>query len=381
MGLQTHLKFEIRQIDKRKLKTLLFLGGFIMHMADALLSPAVGVAMCAVSVAAIGYSVAKIKKDELCERKVPIIGVMGAFVFAAQMINFTIPMTGSSGHIGGGILLTAMLGAGPTLLAVSAVLIIQCLFFADGGLLALGCNIFNMGVIPCLLVYPLVYKSLVKKGITVGRITIASVVSVVVALQLGAFAVVLETLLSGITELPFGAFLVLMQPIHLAIGIIEGIVTAAVLCFVHKMRPEIMESVSERAAVKSGVPIRNVLVALAVITLLTGGLLSLFVSSHPDGLEWSIEKITGTTELETEYPEGNLGPYGPRWSVAAMEGAAAIQEKTAFMPDYDFKGAEDSGIGTTVAGIAGGVITFVLAGISVLLISIVKRKQKEKPAA
>jgi cobalt/nickel transport system permease protein len=100
--------------------------------------------MCAASAAAIAFSVAKIKKDELCEKKVPIIGVMGAFVFAAQMINFTIPGTGSSGHIGGGILLAAMLGGSPALLAISAVLIIQCLFFADGGLLALGCNIFNV---------------------------------------------------------------------------------------------------------------------------------------------------------------------------------------------------------------------------------------------
>jgi cobalt/nickel transport system permease protein len=282
-----------------------------MHMADSLLSPSVGTVMCTASAAAIAYSIAKIKKDELCEKKVPIIGVMGAFVFAAQMINFTIPATGSSGHIGGGILLAAMLGASPALLAISAVLIIQCLFFADGGLLALGCNIFNMGVIPCLLVYPLIYKPLchfqnsvslengIKKGITVGRITIASVVAVVAALQIGSFAVVLETLLSGITELPFGTFVILIQPIHLAIGIIEGTVSAAVLCFAYKMRPEMMESVFEGTAVKSGVPVRNVLVALVVITLITGGLLSLFVSSNPDGLEWSIEKITGTTELET----------------------------------------------------------------------------------
>jgi cobalt/nickel transport system permease protein len=354
--------------------------GISMHMADSLLSPAVGTVMCAASAAAIAFSVAKIKKDELCEKKVPIIGVMGAFVFAAQMINFTIPATGSSGHIGGGILLAAMLGSFPALLAISAVLIIQCLFFADGGLLALGCNIFNMGVIPCLLVYPLVYEPLchfqnsisfekgLKKTVTVGRITIASVAAVIAALQLGAFSVVLETLLSGITELPFGAFLILMQPIHLAIGIIEGIVSAAVLCFVFKMRPEIMESVLERTTVKSGVPVRNVIVALAVVTLIIGGLLSLFVSSHPDGLEWSIERITGVTKLKTEY--------------SFMEGAAAIQEKTAFMPDYDFKGAEEGTvIGTTVAGLAGGVITFMLAGISVLIISFVKRKQKGNIAA
>jgi cobalt/nickel transport system permease protein len=335
-------------------------------MADSLLSPAVGTVMCAASSAAIAFSVARIKRDELCEKKIPIIGVMGAFVFAVQMINFTIPMTGSSGHIGGGILLAAMLGASPALLAISAVLIIQCLFFADGGLFALGCNIFNMGVIPCLLAYPLVYKPLVKKNITAGKITAASILAVVTALQLGAFSVVLETLLSGITELPFGTFLILMQPIHFAIGVIEGMVSAAVLCFVYKMRPEIMESVLEKTAVKGAVPVKNIIAALAVLTLITGGALSLFVSSHPDGLEWSIAKITGTTELETEY--------------SLFESAAAIQEKTALMPDYNFKGANEGGMGTTVAGVAGGAITFLLAGISVLIISFVKRKQKSNIA-
>ena len=104
-----------------------------MHMADALLSPVVGTTMLAVSAAAVAYSAAKVQKDELSEKKLPIMAVSGAFVFAAQMINFTIPATGSSGHIGGGILLAAMLGAFPSMLSIAAVLIIQCLFFADGG--------------------------------------------------------------------------------------------------------------------------------------------------------------------------------------------------------------------------------------------------------
>ena len=338
-----------------------------MHMADALLSPAVGAAMCAVSTAAVAYSVTKIKKDDLCEKKVPVMGVMGAFVFAAQMINFTIPATGSSGHIGGGILLSAMLGGFPALLAISAVLIIQCLFFADGGLLALGCNIFNMGVIPCLVIYPLIFRPLIKKGMTIKTITIASIIAVVVGLQLGAFGVVLETQLSGITELPFTTFVFLMQPIHLAIGIAEGIITAAVLCFVYKMRPEIMESTFDRTAIKSGVPMKNILVLLVVITLLVGGGLALFASSNPDGLEWAIEKVAGTAELEA--------------SGTVMEGAASIQESIAFMPDYDFKnpkeaGEEGSAAGTTVAGIVGGAITFLFAGAAAVGISFVKKRRK-----
>jgi cobalt/nickel transport system permease protein len=337
-----------------------------MHMVDSLLSPVVGTAMCAVSAAALGYSVLKIKKDDLYEKKIPIIGVMGAFVFAAQMINFTIPGTGSSGHIGGGILLASMIGSYPALLSFAAVLIIQCLFFADGGLLALGCNIFNMGVIPCLIVYPLLFKPLVKKGITVTKITVVSIAAAVAALQLGAFSVVLETLFSGITELPFSSFILLMQPIHLAIGIIEGIVTATVLCFVYKTRPDIIVSSFKRTAIKNETLIKNVLIALAVITLITGGLLSLLASSHPDGLEWSIEKITGSTKIKTENK--------------FLEGAASIQEKTAFLPDYNFLDAREEGAaaGTTLAGILGGILTFLLAGISVLIISVVKKKQSEK---
>lgn len=336
-----------------------------MHMSDALLSPAVGASMYAVSAAACVYAVKKIQKDDLCEKKVPVMGVMGAFVFAAQMINFTIPATGSSGHIGGGVLLAAMIGGLPALLSISAVLIIQCLFFADGGLFALGCNIFNMGVIPCLIVYPLIFEPLVKKGMTFGRITAASIAAVVISLQLGAFGVVLETQLSGVTALPFSTFLLLMQPIHLAIGIIEGIITSAILCFVYKTRPEIMESTRSGTIIQSGVPMGKVLIVLAVTTALVGGVLSLFASSYPDGLEWAIEKTTGTAELETTNP--------------SIEKAVQVQSAVAVMPDYDFKSAGDEGsrTGTTVAGIVGGAITFFLAWVTAFVISAVKKRKRK----
>lgn len=336
-----------------------------MHMADALLSPAIGVSMCAVSAGAVVYSVAKINKDDLCEKKVPVMGVMGAFVFAAQMINFTIPATGSSGHIGGGILLAAVLGGFPAFLSITAVLFIQCLFFADGGLLALGCNIFNMGIIPCLIIYPLVFKPIIKNNITALKMTIASISASIAGLQLGSFCVVLQTQLSGVTELPFSIFVVLMQPIHLAIGIIEGIITAAILAFVYKMRPEIIESASGRTAI-GGISIKNLLISLAVITLIAGGALSLFASPYPDGLEWSMEKAAGTAELET--------------NGAVMEKAQSIQEAIAFMPDYGFKdaGGQTAVTGTSAAGIIGGALTFLLAGTLAFIISNIKKKYKQK---
>jgi len=243
-----------------------------MHMSDSLLSPAVGAAMCAVSLAANVYAVKKIKEDGFGAEKIPLIAATGAFVFAAQMLNFTIPATGSSGHIVGSILLASIIGNFSALLAISAVLVVQCLFFADGGLLALGCNIFNMGVIPCLLVYPLLFKPIVENGITFKSIAAASIASAVASLQFGAFGVVLETQLSGITELPFSTFLSLMQPIHFAIGISEGIITAAILCFVHLYQP------------------RRPVITFAIAAVFAGCILSPFASTYPDGLEWSIEK-------------------------------------------------------------------------------------------
>jgi len=334
-----------------------------MHMADALLSPAVGLTMWAVSAASVGVSASKIERQELSEKKLPVMAVAGAFVFAAQMINFTIPATGSSGHIGGGILLSGLLGGFPALLTLTAVLIIQCLFFADGGLLALGCNIFNMGVIPCLIVYPLLFRPLLRKGLTTRRLTLASILSVVVGLQLGAFGVVAETAASGVTELPFGTFLALMQPFHLAIGLVEGAVTAAILVFVRKTRPELLESAMDRRAL-SGVSMKKTVAILAILAALVGGGLSLFASAYPDGLEWSVQKVTGSPELER----------GDGLHTAAAE----VQEKTAVLPDYDFAGG--GGGGTSVAGLMGGALTFALAGGAGLAVSAVKKRKKHTDA-
>lgn len=334
-----------------------------MHMADALVSPAVGGVMLAASAGCIAYSAYKCK-DTVDEKTVPLMGVMGAVVFAGQMLNFTIPGTGSSGHIGGGILLAAMLGPFPAFLVITAVLLMQCLFFADGGLLALGCNVWNMGFYACLLIYPLVYRPMVKKGLTPGRITAASIVSVVLALSLGAFSVVLETTASGVTALPFATFCGLMLPIHLAIGLVEGIVTAGVLNFVYKMRPEILDAAATGQGLSKTLPLKKVLASMVVFALVMAGGLSLLASQNPDGLEWAMENLTGSTELEAE---------------GALHGeAAALQESTAILPDYNVDGG-DSAAGTSAAGLIGAAITLVVAGGAGLVITKVK-KGKNKVA-
>lgn len=329
-----------------------------MHMADALLSPAVGGVMCAVSAAAIGVAVKKQKPQE--EQKLPMMAVTGAFVFAAQMINFTIPGTGSSGHIGGGILLAGILGGPAALLTMAVVLAIQCLIFADGGLLALGCNIFNMGVIPCLIVYPLLFCPLAGRGQRPGRLMVASVLSAVAGLQLGAFGVVLETTASGITALPFSTFVLLMQPIHLAIGLVEGIVTGAVLCYVRKAQPELLEVNTEKTE-RTGSVRKTVLVFAAAAVLLAGGV-SLFASDLPDGLEWAMEKTAGTAGLPAEG--------------AVLEGAAQVQETTALMPDYAAP-VENETAGGSLAGVVGAAITFVLCGAVGLGVALAKQKSSK----
>jgi len=334
-----------------------------MHMADALLSPAVGVTLWAGSAAVGGYASRKLR-DRIDDRLIPLMGVLGAFIFAAQMINFTIPGTGSSGHLGGGMILAVLLGPHAAFLTIASVLTVQALFFADGGLLALGCNIWNLGIYPCYLVYPLVYRPLAGEGRRPGRILIASVLSAVIALQLGAFSVVLETVLSGRSELPFGAFVLLMQPIHLAIGLVEGFVTAGIIGYVASARPEILESVAAARPVSAGVPLAKVLTVFALLTLFTGGALSWFASTHPDGLEWAIERVTGRGEL----PEAEQGV------AAALKG---FQEKTAFLPDYGFKPAEGESTapeaaapawpgvaaGTSASGVTGAVIVLALVGL------------------
>ena len=120
-----------------------------MHMADALLTPAVAGVMYAASAVVAGASIVELHKEEKQDltsaaKKLPTMAVMSALVFAGQMINYTIPGTGSSGHLCGGLLLTSVLGPWAGFLSMIVILTIQCLFFADGGLLALGANVWNM---------------------------------------------------------------------------------------------------------------------------------------------------------------------------------------------------------------------------------------------
>lgn len=354
-----------------------------MHMADALLSPAVAVTMYAASAAAAGVSLVQLRREELAapetaKKKLPTMAVMSALVFAGQMINYTIPGTGSSGHLCGGMLLSAMLGPWAGFLSMIVILAIQALFFADGGLLALGANVWNMAFYGCFVGYFLIYRPLMRGNLSAGkarlRLTLASVLGCVATLQLGAFSVVLETTLSGITALPLGAFAVLMQPIHLVIGLVEGLITAAVLLFVYQTRPELLQDAAGSGA-KNRCSRKAALAILAAAALVIGGGMSLLASSSPDGLEWS---LFGNEEAGYS---ANMGldeeQYGTQ--SAAAEKAAAVQEKTSFLPDYGFADS-DSAAGTSVSGLVGCVIVAGLAGLICLAGSLARKKKKQTAA-
>ncbi len=335
-----------------------------MHMADALVAPAVAGTMYACSTAVAAYSIHKVRQEN-DPKKIPVMGVMGAFVFATQMINFTIPGTGSSGHLCGGMLLSAMLGPYAGFLTMIGVLLIQCLLFADGGLLALGCNVWNMAFYGCFIGSLFIWKPMMRKGATKGRIIAASILGSVLTLQMGAFSVTLETLLSGVTELPFGVFVMTMQPIHLAIGFVEGLITAAVLVFIHEARPELLFGV-DTAKEAQKFSLKKTIAILAGLTAAIGGILSLFASSFPDGLEWSMERIAGTTELEA--------------AGGVYDAAATAQEVTSLLPDYAFKGSE-SAFGTTFSGIVGSLVVVALCvGACYAFRFFRKSNQKEKTA-
>lgn len=332
-------------------------------MADALVSPAVGGTMWAATAVTTAYCAKKLREEDDAAR-VPLMGVAGAFIFAAQMLNFTIPGTGSSGHLGGGLILAILLGPEAAFLVMASVLAVQALFFADGGLLSLGANIFNLGVFPAFLAYPLIYKPIVGASPTRGRVIAGSMAAAVVGLQLGAFGVVLETVYSGISALPFTSFVLLMQPIHLAIGIVEGLITAGVVLFVLQAQPELLirRGGDEKL---TGLNLKPVFIGLLIAAVVAGGAISWFASTNADGLEWSMGKVAGR-EIEAADPIHRT--------------LAAVQEKTAFLPDYAFKTSADAeagesgaswpavDVGTSTSGILGAVIVLALAaGIGLVL--------------
>jgi len=207
-----------------------------MHIPDGFINTGTAVVTWAASAGGIGYSVRRLGR-ELQERQVPLMGVTAAFIFAAQMMNFTVA-GGTSGHLLGGALAAILLGPWAASVVLTAVLVVQALIFQDGGLLALGANIFNMAIIGVAVAW-LVYNGLKKVLGDRGWASFASAfaaawLSVVIA-SLVASA---ELWLSGTS--PAGVVFPAMGLVHMLIGLGEGLITCAVLAFVRAVRPDLL---------------------------------------------------------------------------------------------------------------------------------------------
>jgi cobalt/nickel transport system permease protein len=321
-------------------------------MADALLSPVIGGVFCGISIVLIGYSAGKIRKEK-DDQSVPLMGVMGAFVFAAQMINFSIPFTGSSGHIGGGLLLAIFLGPYRAFLTLASVLVVQAFLFADGGILALGCNIFNLGFFPSFIAYPFVWNLIIKKNSHGGVIPFTAVAAAIAGLLPGALFVVIETVLSGNTDLTFFTFSSLMIPVHLVIAAVEGLITAGVVLFVKKNKPVLIEGQEKSIEVDT--------VIFAVLAIILGGFLSWFASSKPDGLEWAIGKMTG--QNEPLFLQGHVHSF-----------FSSVQQTLSFFPDYKFGISGNSSGFISTAG--GGIIGVVVVCLIALIVGFLAKQKK-----
>jgi len=327
-----------------------------MHMANELLS----IPVAAGTLAAAGAGLALISKKVgqiITSDRFALMGILGAFVFAAQMVNFQLPaMPGTSGHMVGAVLLAIILGPHLAAIVISAVIIIQCLIFQDGGLLALGCNIINMALVPSYIGY-FIYKTIAAGRPHSLRIYLAAMAASVIALEAGAALVPVETSLSGVLLVPFKTFLLTMLTVHFLIGFVEGLVTVAVLAYLQQVRPDVLIS---SLPGKIRLSKKAVLATFAVFAVVLGAGLSLLASNLPDGLEWSYAERPDQPDFQPIISNTNT-------TITAVN---QLQSKLSPMPDYSIRTAkfgrtpnqrENVSRGwTSFAGVTGSVLTMVL---------------------
>jgi cobalt/nickel transport system permease protein len=316
-------------------------------MANELLSVPVAAGTLAVAAGCLGIICRK-AKEVIASEKLALMGIMGAFIFAAQMVNFQLPaMPGTSGHMVGAVLLAIILGPHAGAIVITSVVIVQCIIFQDGGLLALGCNIINIGLVPSYAGY-FMYKIITAGHFSSLRTYIASLLACIVAIEAGAILVPIEAGLSGVLAVPLVTFMVTMAGVHFLLGLIEGLITVAVLGYLQQVRSDI---VVDSLPGKIRLSKKTVLTTLAVLTIIIAGGLSLFASSLPDGLEWSYAKRPDEPAFEPIVRESSTA-----------KAVDDFQRKYSMLPDYSIRStSEEVSAGwTSFAGVAGSVITMSL---------------------
>lgn len=273
-----------------------------MHIPDGVLSTEVCLGTGVIAAGAVGYSLHRLR-DSLADRTVPMTGMMAALIFAGQMVNFPIAAVGIpsvSGHLMGGVLATAVLGPWAGCVAVTLVLAVQCLLFADGGLLALGANVLNMAVVGSLGGYA-VYaagRRLFPQGAERTGTVVAAVIAAWVSVLAAAALFCLQLRLAvGPESYSFSNIFTLMVSFHAAIGVGEALITGAVLSFVLAQRPELIPALAQRSGYAVG--FGRAAAAGLVCALAIAAFLAPFASEYPDGLE-AVAERTAFAERATE---------------------------------------------------------------------------------
>jgi cobalt/nickel transport system permease protein len=295
-----------------------------MHIPDGFLSVFVSIIFWILSILLIIKALRK-TNQLLQDRQVPLMGVLAAAIFAGQMLNFTV-IGGTSGHLLGAALATILLGPWPAVVVMTSVVSMQALIFQDGGLLALGANIFNMAIIGVFVsysVYNIIFKIIGRKRL---GITISGFLAAWSSILIASLACALQLTISGTS--PANIVIPAMAGIHALIGIGEGLITSGALMFILAARKDLLNSKEERPSSNKGVLIGGSVLTLILVVL------SPLASSHPDGLEWVAEK----------------------------SGFMLFAKDTFFelIPDYTFPGINNPAFATIVAGVIGAVIVFVV---------------------
>lgn len=296
-----------------------------MHIPDGFLSVVVSVVLWIVSIVAVAVALQRVKRD-LGERELPLMGVLAAAIFSGQMLNFSVT-GGTSGHLLGAAIATILLGPWAAVLVMTCVVGIQALVFQDGGLLALGANIFNMAVVGVAVSYA-VYRWVMKLagenrwGVFVGGFA-AAWTSIFIA----SLACALELSLSGTS--PANISVPAMGGIHALIGIGEGLITVGALAFIYAARRDILQRDEARPAGGMAVWVGGTAIALALTVI------SPLASSHPDGLEWVAEE------------HGFLD--------------AARDPLFNIIPDYVMPGIPGEALATILAGVVGALLVLGVA--------------------
>jgi len=292
-----------------------------LHIPDGFLSLIVSILCWVITVSILGIAISKTNKA-LGGKQVPLMGVMAAFIFAAQMINFPVA-GGTSGHLLGGVLAAITLGPWAGMLVMTAVIIVQALLFQDGGLLVMGANILNMGLVTAAIGYGL-YRAVSGRSQTV-KLTVAGIAAWL-SVMAGALFTSLQLWLSGTSQLQI--VIPAMLGVHALIGLGESLITVAALAFIFRSRPDLLGENSESARGSRGWVVAGALISLAVV------LLSPLASADPDGLE----RVAGDLGF---LQSGQSAPFQ-------------------IIPDYSFPILGQTPLSTIFAGIIGIVVVGII---------------------